>query len=106
MFRMPPNDPRDERRMGDLLAKYCHDGATEQELRTFASIIMRTTVNKYTDKSEDDMIPRAREAVMESFIQVMNNPAFPIKWPEMVAAIERGVDWGDGQNDPLNPLGF
>ena len=106
MFRMPPNDPRDEKRMGDLLAKYCHDGATENELRTFASIVMRTAVNKYTDKSEDDIIPRAREAVMESFIQVMHNPAFPFKWPEMVAAIERGVDWGDGSEGALDGYNF
>lgn len=106
LFRMPPNDPRDEKRMGTILARYCHDSATENDLRKAAELILRTTVNKYTDKSDEDALPKARELVLEAFTQTMNNPSFPFQWPEMVDAIEKGIKWSDAEDTSLDAYSY
>ena len=106
LFRMPPNDPRDEKRIGIILARYCHKSASSDDLRKAAEIILRTVVNKYTDKSDEEALPKAREAVLQAFAQVMDNPQFPFKWREMSEAIEKGIKWSDAEDSTYDGFDY
>lgn len=106
LFRMPPNDPRDEKRIGVILARYCHDGASEEDLRKAARLILRTVVNKYTDKSDEEGLAKSREAVLDVFSTVMNNSTFPYQWPKMGEAVEAGIKWSDSDDSTLDEFDF